>query len=91
MFFSSPQGKYTVSNIEIFSMAVEALWSNKLRTSLTMLGVIIGITSVIAITSIGQGVQKGVEQQITALGTDVLQVIAGAAKSGNISQGLGFK
>ena len=89
MFFSSTQAKHTVSNIEIFSMAVEALWSNKLRTSLTMLGVIIGITSVIAITSIGQGVQKGVEQQITALGTDVLQVIAGAARSGNISQGLG--
>ena len=89
MFFSSTQAKHTVSNIEIFSMAVEALWSNKLRTSLTMLGVIIGITSVIAITSIGQGVQKGVEQQITALGTDVLQVIAGAARSVNVSQGLG--
>ena len=89
MFSFHPQHKYTVSNLEIFSMAVEALWSNKLRTALTMLGVISGITSVIAITSIGQGVQKGVEQQISALGTDVLQVRAGAARSRNISQGLG--
>ncbi|AKG24607.1 ABC transporter permease [Calothrix sp. 336/3] len=75
--------------MEIFAMAVEALWSNKLRTALTMLGVIIGIFSVIAITSVGQGVQKSVEQQIQALGTNVLQVMAGAARSGNISQGLG--
>lgn len=54
-----------------------------------MLGVIIGISSVIAITSIGQGVQKGTEQQIQALGPDILQVFAGVARSGNIRQGLG--
>ncbi|MEH1982957.1 MAG: ABC transporter permease [Nostoc sp.] len=70
-------------------MAMEALWRNKLRTGLTMLGVIIGITSVIAITSVGQGVQKATEQQIQSLGTDVLQVFAGAARSGGISQGMG--
>lgn len=74
---------------EILSMAAETLWSNKLRTGLTMLGVIIGIASVIAITSVGQGVQRGVEQQIQALGTDVIQVLAGAARSGNVRQGLG--
>ncbi|MEH2115283.1 ABC transporter permease [Nostoc sp.] len=79
----------TVSVIEILSMAMEALWRNKLRTGLTMLGVIIGITSVIAITSVGQGVQKATEQQIQSLGTDVLQVFAGAARSGGISQGMG--
>ncbi|WP_442936042.1 ABC transporter permease [Nostoc sp.] len=80
---------HTVSVTEILSMAMEALWRNKLRTSLTMLGVIIGITSVIAITSVGQGVQKATEQQIQSLGTDVLQVFAGAARSGGISQGMG--
>jgi putative ABC transport system permease protein len=85
-----PADTRTVPLLEILSMAVETLWSNKLRTGLTMLGVIIGISSVIAITSVGQGVQKGVEQQIQALGTNVLQIMAGAARSGNnISQGLG--
>jgi putative ABC transport system permease protein len=74
---------------EILSMAVEALWSNKLRTGLTMLGVIIGIASVIAISSVGQGVQKSVEQQIQALGTDVVQIFPGAARSGNVRQGQG--
>lgn len=52
-----------------------------------MLGVIIGIGSVISITSIGQGIQKSTEESIRGLGTDVLQVIAGQAESGGISQG----
>lgn len=79
----------TIASLEIFSMAADALWSNKLRSGLTMLGVIIGISSVIGITSIGQGVQKSTEENIRALGTDVLQVMAGASRDGNISQGVG--
>lgn len=79
----------TVSTVEIVSMAIEALWSNKLRSGLTMLGVIIGIASVISITSVGQGVQKATEQQIQSLGTDVLQIFAGNARTGGISQGVG--
>ncbi|MEM6451511.1 MAG: ABC transporter permease [Cyanobacteria bacterium P01_D01_bin.105] len=70
-------------------MSLEALWSNKLRSGLTMLGVIIGIGSVISITSIGEGIQKSTEESIRGLGTDVLQVVAGSAQSGGISQGQG--
>ncbi|MBD2101653.1 ABC transporter permease [Leptolyngbya sp. FACHB-261] len=70
-------------------MAIEALWSNKLRTMLTMLGIVIGITAVIAITSIGQGVQKSTEQQLQGLGSDIIQVFAGAARTGNVRQGSG--
>jgi putative ABC transport system permease protein len=80
---------HQVSLLEISEMAVEALWSNRLRSSLTMLGVIIGISSVIAISSIGQGVQKSTEDSIRSLGTDVLQVMAGSAQSGGVSQGVG--
>ncbi|NJM71633.1 MAG: FtsX-like permease family protein [Scytonema sp. RU_4_4] len=78
-----------VSLLEILSMAVEAMWSHRLRTGLTMLGVIIGISSVIAVTSVGQGIQKATEQQIQALGSNVMLVLAGAARSGGISQGVG--
>ena len=74
---------------EVVGIAAEALWSNKLRSGLTMLGVIIGIASVTSITSIGQGIQKNVSQQIQSLGTDVLQVMAGASRSGNVLQGAG--
>lgn len=78
-----------VSLLEVLTMAVEALWSNRLRTCLTMLGVIIGISSVIMVTSVGQGVQKATEQQIQSLGTNVMLVLAGAARYGGISQGAG--
>lgn len=78
-----------VSLLEVLTMALEALWSNRLRTCLTMLGVIIGISSVIMVTSVGQGVQKATEQQIQSLGTNVMLVLAGAARFGGISQGAG--
>ncbi|GAA6622580.1 ABC transporter permease [Scytonema sp. NUACC26] len=74
---------------EVFGIANEALWSNKLRTGLTMLGVVIGIASVTSITSIGQGIQKNIGQQIQSLGTDVLQVMSGSARNGNVVQGTG--
>jgi putative ABC transport system permease protein len=88
-FVPLPLTAHSVSIAEILSMAGEALWSNKLRTLLTMMGIIIGITAVIAITSIGQGVQKATEQQLQGLGANLLQVQAGAARSGNVSQGGG--
>lgn len=78
-----------VSWLEVITMSIEALWSNRLRTSLTMLGVIIGIASVITVTSVGQGVQKATEQQIQALGTNVMLVLTGVARTGGISQGAG--
>jgi putative ABC transport system permease protein len=78
-----------VSLMEVVTMAIESLWSNRLRTGLTMLGVIIGIASVIMVTSVGQGVQKSTEQQIQSLGTNVMLVLSGASRSGGISQGFG--
>lgn len=79
----------SVSLNEVLQMAADALWSNRLRTSLTMLGVIIGIASVITVTSVGQGVQRATEQQIQALGSNVMLVLSGIARSGGISQGSG--
>ncbi len=81
--------KRRVSLREVLIMSVETLWSNKLRTGLTMLGVIIGISSVIAITAVGQGVQNSIKSQIQALGTNVMVVTAGAARTGGISLGAG--
>ncbi|MFN7717109.1 MAG: ABC transporter permease, partial [Pseudanabaenaceae cyanobacterium] len=74
---------------EILSMAAESLWNNRLRTALTMLGVIIGIASVIAITSVGQGIQRATEIQLQSLGTNLINVLSGASRTGGISQGGG--
>jgi putative ABC transport system permease protein len=81
--------KRRVSLREVLLMSVETLWGNKLRTGLTMLGVIIGIASVITITAVGQGVQGSIESQIQSLGTNVMMVSAGAARTGGISLGAG--
>lgn len=60
-----------------FSIALKALWINKVRSFLTMLGVIIGVGSVVLLTSIGTGLQIYVEEQFSTLGTNTLYVVPG--------------
>jgi putative ABC transport system permease protein len=67
---------------EIVDMAFRTLNGNKLRSSLTMIGIIIGNASVIAIVSLGQGAQKYVNSEFEALGTNALFVVPGTAQDG---------
>ncbi len=69
----------------------EALSGNKVRTSLTMLGIIIGIASVIAMVSIGQGAQGSIQASIQSIGSNLLLVYPGAQRGvgQQVSQGLG--
>jgi putative ABC transport system permease protein len=57
---------------------------NKLRTGLAMLGIVIGIGSVIALVSLGQGTQKAITSQIESLGANLLTVIPGASRNGAV-------
>ena len=57
---------------ETVQMAISALWTNKMRSLLTMLGIIIGVGAVIAMVSIGMGVRKQVEDSIASLGSNML-------------------
>ena len=66
---------------ETLQMAIEALWANKMRSLLTMLGIIIGVGAVIAMVSIGLGVQKQVEDSISRLGSNMLIINASATKN----------
>lgn len=66
---------------DILKETISALSSNKARTSLTMLGIIIGIASVIAMTAIGQGAQKSVTDKIESMGANLIMVSPGAARS----------
>lgn len=72
---------------ELFSSAVEALLLNKTRTALAMLGIIIGIGSVIALVSLGQAGQQAVQSQIQSLGSNLLTVIPGSNQSGAVRGG----
>ncbi len=62
-------------------MAWQSLLANKLRSLLTMLGIIIGVAAVITLISVGYGVQKDIEQHISGLGSNLLLVYPGAPRS----------
>ena len=59
---------------KLFKMAMSSIWSNKIRSFLTMLGIIIGISSVIILVGIGEGTKKDITDKIEALGTNLLTV-----------------
>lgn len=68
-------------------MALKSIWSNKLRSLLTMLGIIIGVTAVIALVALGQGATKSVTDQVQGLGTNLLTVnIIGRGSSNTLSE-----
>lgn len=69
---------------ELLSESLMTLTLNRVRTGLAMLGVVIGIGSVIALISLGQSSQKSVEQQIKSLGSNLLTVSPGAQRSSGI-------
>lgn len=66
---------------EGFLMAWQSLIANKLRTLLTMLGIIIGVAAVIALVSVGLGVRSQIESSISSLGSNLLMVFPGAART----------
>jgi len=74
---------------EIIRVALRALARNKLRTILTMLGIIIGVGAVICTVAIGQGASQQVQQQIQSLGTNVIMVFAGSVNTGGVRMGNG--
>ncbi|HEU5132161.1 MAG TPA: ABC transporter permease, partial [Pyrinomonadaceae bacterium] len=73
----------------IIRVAFRALVRNKMRAALTMLGIIIGVSAVIAMVSIGQGASASVQAQIDSIGTNLLFVSAGAQNVGGVRSGTG--
>jgi putative ABC transport system permease protein len=71
----------------LFKVAINALKRNKLRSFLTMLGIIIGVASVITMLAIGQGSKKSIEDQISSMGSNMLFVMPGTMRMGGVQQG----
>src|SRR6266581_1661648 len=70
----------------------ETFWSlsaNKVRSGLTILGIVIGIASVITMVSIGQGAQASIASSIQSIGSNLIIIRPGAQRSGGISSGAG--
>ncbi|MFW5782219.1 MAG: ABC transporter permease [Candidatus Muiribacteriaceae bacterium] len=82
--------RYLISPLEVlesFLMAIYSIISNKMRTFLTMLGVIIGVASVIAMISIGAGAQKQVTDNISNMGANLLMIYPSRASRNAVGQG----
>src|SRR5438093_12664057 len=75
--------------VAILRVAVRALNRNKLRTALTMLGIIIGVGAVIAMVSLGQGAQAMVQDQINGMGSNMMMIMPGNTFFGGASLGAG--
>src|SRR5258708_29539540 len=73
--------------VAILRIAMRALARNKLRSGLTMLGIIIGVGAVIAMVGVGQGANSQVQAQIANMGTNLLVVLAGSANMGGVRTG----
>ena len=65
---------------ETFREAVKNIWSNKFRTVLTMLGIIIGVTAVIVIVGLGNGMTQSIKDSFSEMGTNVLSVRAATVR-----------
>jgi putative ABC transport system permease protein len=73
----------------LLKIAVVALRRNKLRTFLTMLGIIIGVASVIAMLAIGQGSKKSIQDQVSGMGSNLIIIFPGSQSRGGVQMGFG--
>src|SRR5471030_2095239 len=73
-----------MNKLKLVREAIETLTINKLRTALAMLGIIIGIGSVIALVSLGQASQQAIQSQIQSLGANLLTISPGSQNTGAV-------
>jgi putative ABC transport system permease protein len=71
-------------------IAIDALKVNKLRSGLTMLGIIIGVAAVIAMVAVGSGASERIQEQIASIGSNVIVVMPGSITTSGIRLGAGF-
>ena len=82
--FTNKQTKMKILNL--LKIALKALANNKMRGFLTMLGIIIGVASVITMLAIGQGSKKSIQEQISEMGSNMILINAGGDMRGGVRQ-----
>ncbi len=73
--------------INLFKIAIAAIKRNKMRSFLTMLGIVIGVAAVIAMLAIGQGSNASIRETISSMGTNLINVMPASQNRGGVSQG----
>jgi putative ABC transport system permease protein len=81
-----PNGRKIAASMRI---ALRALRVNKMRSALTMLGIIIGVAAVIAMVAVGSGAEERIEEQIASIGSNLIVVLSGSVTSSGIRMGTG--
>src|SRR5258706_7312043 len=76
-----------MKTITLVRLATQAIRKNKMRATLTMLGIIIGVAAVIVMVAVGYGARSRIRQQIYNLGTNMIVITPGAAQQAGVSQG----
>ncbi len=84
-----PYKKNMINISSTLKISLRALRVNKMRSALTMLGVIIGAGAVIAMLAVGTGASKQIEQQISSIGSNLIIIIPGTTTAGGVRMGLG--
>lgn len=69
-----------------FQQGFRTLWANKIRTSLSVLGILIGVAAVVAMLALGKGAQQAIESQLSSLGSNLLVLRAGSPRVGGVAQ-----
>ena len=85
----SPSAAFWAFGLMILATAAQAIGRNKTRSSLTMLGVFIGVAALIAMVAVGEGANEAVRKQIESLGTNLMVVVPGAVTTGGSRAGFG--
>jgi len=80
-------GRHAMKAKSLVRIAGKSILKNKMRTLLTMLGIIIGVSAVILMVSIGSGAKRQIEERILTLGTNMMVITPGATTQGGVSQG----
>jgi putative ABC transport system permease protein len=78
-----------MKRVTLVKVAAQSILKNKMRTLLTMLGIVIGVAAVIVMVAVGQGAQARITQQIRNLGTNMIVITPGTSQAGGVSQGAG--
>ncbi len=86
-----PVGKHSAFRaVSVYAkQAMQALFANKVRSFLSVLGILIGVAAVIAMLAIGAGARKAIQSQLSSLGSNLLMLIPGSANRGGVMQGTG--
>ncbi|MBL7557062.1 MAG: ABC transporter permease [Bdellovibrionaceae bacterium] len=72
--------------LDYFKQGLKTLAANKVRTGLSMLGILIGVAAVVAMLALGKGAQKAIEEQLSSLGSNLLTVRPGSVRIGGVTQ-----